>query len=160
MEIKNFNALAEALTNMLIMFAKEGRRYQTDIYLYVDDEANATLEEFVNVGGNSWLDDDHICLYSDKEHFEDHIDWICETSDFATVLELSQEQLDEETRTYHDYEDDDDLSYSDYEDFVRHTEDYNDKIREAYEACIDEMRPNYYYDALRILEDNEIEEAE
>lgn len=70
-KIKNREELIEQLADMMIDLDAEGNLYQTDIYLYVDDEGNGTLDTYQNVGGNSWLDDDHITIYSDMPHYND-----------------------------------------------------------------------------------------
>ncbi len=71
MKIANYENIVAELVDMLAEFDALHDDYQTDIYMYVDENNNATLYEFVNPGGNSWLDDDHIFLYADKPHYED-----------------------------------------------------------------------------------------
>lgn len=68
--INNYNEVVENLAKMLKQFDIDENQYQTDVYMYVDENGNATLDTFTNVGGNSWLDDDHYTIYSDKEHYE------------------------------------------------------------------------------------------
>lgn len=43
-------------------------QYQVDIYLYPDGE----VSYFINPGGNSWLNDDHITVASINHEFWDH----------------------------------------------------------------------------------------
>ena len=70
-DLTNADELRDELISYLKYFDKEENKYQTDLYLYVDTETNTgTLYEFVNVGGNSWLNDDHYILYIDKPHYE------------------------------------------------------------------------------------------
>lgn len=52
--IKNRNEIVEKLAEMLYQFEVEHTGYQEDVYLYIDKDGNATLDTFVNVGGNSW----------------------------------------------------------------------------------------------------------
>lgn len=86
-ELNNHNELVNELTDMLITFDKECNQYQTDVYLYYDKENNtALLDTFVNVGGNSWLDDDHFTIYHDSQHYEDWSDYYTEISEFAWGL--------------------------------------------------------------------------
>ena len=70
-EIKNYDEIRENLADMLVQFDKDANTdYQTDVYLYYDEkEKTARLDTFVNVGGNSWLNDDHKTIYTDKEHY-------------------------------------------------------------------------------------------
>ena len=70
-KINNYNAIAEELTNMLIDLDVDHNDFQIDIYLYIREDGNAYLYQFTNVGGNSWLDDDHILVYQDKPHYDD-----------------------------------------------------------------------------------------
>lgn len=70
-ELANVDELRDELISYLKYFDKEENQYQTDLYLYVDTETNTgRLYEFVNVGGNSWLNDDHYILHIDKPHYE------------------------------------------------------------------------------------------
>lgn len=76
-DLSNADELRDELIIMLKEFDKSGNQYQTDVYLYVDTEMNTgSLYEFVNVGGNSWLNDDHYILYIDKPHYETWEDMI------------------------------------------------------------------------------------
>ena len=75
--LKNFYDLTNAddirneLISYLKYFDKECNQYQTDLYLYVNSEDNTgSLYEFTNVGGNSWLNDDHYVLYKDAPHYQ------------------------------------------------------------------------------------------
>ena len=63
--IKNREEIVDKLVDMLVQFDKDCNSYQTDVYLYYDKEnQSAELDTFVNVGGNSWLNDDHYTIYS------------------------------------------------------------------------------------------------
>lgn len=52
---KHYEEIVEAAVEM----EKEWDPYQVDLYLYPD----GTIDTFVNIGGNSWLNDDHITVY-------------------------------------------------------------------------------------------------
>lgn len=75
MKISNYDEVLVNLINMMAHLDAEANQYQTDIYMYVGDDGNATLDEYINVGGNSQRNDDHIILYKDKPHYEDMPDW-------------------------------------------------------------------------------------
>ena len=78
-ELANADELRDELISYLKYFNKEENKYQTDLYLYVDTETNTgSLYEFVNVGGNSWLNDDHYTLYIDKPHYVTWEDAACD----------------------------------------------------------------------------------
>ena len=89
MTLKNYDQIIEEFMSMLARLDAERNAYQTDIYLYLDDEGNGTLYEFLNVGGNSWLNDAHILLYEDKPHYEDVAEW----AEDMTTDEIARELL-------------------------------------------------------------------
>ena len=69
--ITNLDEVRRELYDMIFGLEFEENEYQTDIYAYYDEETGkVTLEYFENVGGNSWLDDDHITVYTDKPHYD------------------------------------------------------------------------------------------
>lgn len=75
--INNYNEVMENLAELLKQFDIDENMYQTDVYMYVDESGNATIDTFTNVGGNSWLNDNHYTIYTDKEHYEGGFsDWV------------------------------------------------------------------------------------
>lgn len=94
MELKNHWEIINELEDKIIQLEIEKRAYQTDIYLYVDEDGNGRLVEFENVGGNGYLDDDHIVVYTDLEHHEDVWDYLDDTDEIAFALDMSVEELD------------------------------------------------------------------
>lgn len=144
MNIKNKEAIIEELAEMLIQFDKDCNRYQTDVYLYYDEEnQTAELDTFVNVGGNSWLDDDHYTIYRDKEHYESFWNWYQDGTEFADVLEIPNTELEYETRQYHKYDKDTELDWRDFRDYLKSVDEYAEKLRQAYNDYIDEIRSDY-----------------
>lgn len=161
-ELKNREELVEQLTEILIQFAKDCNQYQTDIYLYFDDETQtATLDTFVNVGGNSWLDDDHYTIYHDREHYENWSDYYCNDGDFAWGLDMSNEDFEKEVIEYLDLDEDEkedyQVQYIDAYNYVLTREDYTDKLIEVYKKSIDENRADYAEQAERIISEWEEE---
>lgn len=68
--INNREEIVEKLAEMLVSFAKARNLYQTDVYLYYDvATCTASLGTYDNIGGNSWLDDDHYTIYIDHPHY-------------------------------------------------------------------------------------------
>lgn len=53
MKVNNYDALVKALMEEMATLDAHRWPIQTDVYLYVDENANWRLEEFENVGGNS-----------------------------------------------------------------------------------------------------------
>ena len=69
--ITNLDEVKRNLYYMIFELKFVENEYQTDIYAYYDEETGkVTLEYFENVGGNSWLDDDHITVYTDGPHYD------------------------------------------------------------------------------------------
>ena len=93
-EIKNAKELRAELREMLIGFMIDANRYDTDVYLYLDEETSTgELYGFTNVGGTDWLDDDHITLYTDKEHYEGAYDVYNNISELAESVGMSTEEI-------------------------------------------------------------------
>lgn len=136
-------------------------KYQEDVYLYIDDNGTGSIEIFVNVGGNSWIDDDHITVCCMKEYLGDWTDTF-ETEDaIASVLDCSCEHLIESVRewleaTTGDQYEQDEIKYNDVYDYVRAHQPILDKIMDAREYVIRyECKNDYYQWAEEVLRDTE-----
>lgn len=69
-------------------------RYETDVYLYIDDEhQTGELYNFENVGGRSWLDDDHIIIYTDRGTNEDFYDVFNDISEVADSVGMTEDEI-------------------------------------------------------------------
>lgn len=145
MNIKNREQIIEQLTEMLMQFDKDMNEYQTDVYLYYNKEnQTAELDTFINVGGNSWLDDDHYTIYTDKEHYETVWNWFNDSTEIADVLEYpTYTEFDYDVRQALEIEADEDIAWEDYIAYVKSNDDYMEKIYAAYNECIDDMRSEY-----------------
>lgn len=86
LKLKNHEAVLEALIEQLKEFEADKNRYETDVYLYVKD-GNGTVDTFTNVGGNSWLDDDHFTIYTDKSHHETMLDELVDGVSYGWIIE-------------------------------------------------------------------------
>ena len=157
--IKNREEIIEKLTEMLMQFDKDCNRYQTDVYLYYDSEnQTAELDTFVNVGGNSWLNDNHYTIYCDKEHFETVWDWFNNSTDIADVLEYSTyTEFDLDVREFFEMDSDETPDWYDYITFVKSNDEYMEKILESYNDYIDELRPEYIIKAEEIMEQFDVD---
>ena len=153
LNITNRGQIIEQLAEMLKQFDKDCNNYDTDVYLYYDEEnQTAKLDTFVNVGGNSWLDDSHYTIYTDKQHHDDGIfSWIQNENEFADMLEIPDSQFEEEVREYLEYDKDDQLTYSDYREYIESMGAYMEKLTEAYNEAIDDMRSDYVQSAEEIM---------
>lgn len=167
MTIKNKDVLIEAMADLLMQYDKDLNKYQTDVYLYLDGEGNGALEEFQNVGGNSWKDDDHFTIYSDHEHYDTMYDWYTEAEDLAWGLGMEWEELKEEVLDWLveegaiEPEDIDDYEYEPiYAEvlyYIKENESYVDELKEQYDAEIDANRSDYIKKAIEIIEKAEEE---
>lgn len=147
-DVANFDELTDELIELFKEFDKELNSYDTDVYLYYDEDTNtATLDTFVNPGGNSWLNDDHYTIYTDKQHYDSFIDWYGgETSVISDVLNMSEEQLYQETANYFNIDDIDNVYYYDIEKYVTNNESYNNILYDNYCRYIDNDYESEYAD--------------
>lgn len=170
--ITNREEIVERLAELLMQFDKDQNSYQTDVYMYIDEETGlATLDTFVNVGGNSWLNDDHTTIYTDKEHFDSMYDYYCNDGDFADALCMDHAELQKETAQHLvDSDEIDEGEAEDYEpdwqeirEYIETREDYVEKLTECYYDSIEEMRSDYINRAeeiIRYAEDRAADEEE
>lgn len=153
MTIKNREELVNELAEMLMQFDKDCNSYQTDVYFYYDNRTQTgSLDTFTNVGGNSWLDDDHITIYTDKEHYDDGAySWIQNEYEMADILGIDIEQLIQEAKKACGYEDDEEIPYNEIERYVQSVEEYNDALWEAYYESIEDYASEYEETAEEII---------
>ena len=155
-KLKNREEIVEQMTDILVDFAKSCNQYQTDVYLYYDKETQtATLDTFINVGGNSWLNDDHYTVYSDPQHNDDWTDYYTETREFADGLDMEWNDFKQEVLDYLDLDDDEkdeyEFEYADAYRYIQSKNEYCDKLMKVYEDYIDETRPEYAEQAEQII---------
>ena len=156
--INNVDVIIEELKNMLMNFAKEMNKYHTDVYMYLDEKRNGRLKEFVNVGNNSWLDDDHITIYTDNPHYEDVFDVFLTIDEIANCVNMSERELKILTAKYFDIDEDDidDITYHDVTDYVKSNDSLMEMINNAYCDYVDENENEYYNEAVDIITELEI----
>ena len=135
MKIENLDEIRNELVKILISADEERRRYQVDVYLYIDSDGNGELSEYVNVGGNSWLDDDHITLYRIKQSYDDvedlytSIEEICDAAGIPVDETVSRIAAEKDC-------DADEVGYFDVRDYV--ASNYHDAILADYRAWRDD----------------------
>lgn len=93
MKLKNYDELIPQIARMMLDHDKAHTGYQEDIYLYVDADGNGRLKLVQNVGGNSWLDDDHYTVCSLPERFTDWTDTFQDVVSIADALHWSVQTL-------------------------------------------------------------------
>lgn len=97
-------SIMEQLVRILMDYDLEQIPFEEDIYLYFDsDNGEYEITTFTNPGGNSWLDDDHITLYTMRpENHPDYdgddlIDFVNNADDwYIDLAESIFDQLKEE----------------------------------------------------------------
>lgn len=158
--LKNRVEIVAQLAVILRQFDVDCNKYDTDVYLYYNaDTQTAELDTFVNIGGNNWLDDDHVCIYRDHEHFEgDMWDWIQEESVFSDLLGMTEEELAAEVKEYYKDEDrgeDEEFDYFDYREYIQSKDDYVSIISEAYKDFLNDLSDEYNKHAEAIIDEFE-----
>lgn len=138
--LRNADRLRDELIEILKQFDKDLNEYQTDVYLYVDENNEGEWYLFTNVGGNSWLNDDHITMYSDKPHYNDIFDYFDTEEYIADVLGMSLADLVAEVyeTVDKDWYDIEDIGYTEIVDYIKENDDYLDRLQDEYNRVIDD----------------------
>lgn len=163
MNIKNRDEIVKELAEILMQFDLELRRYQQDVYLYYDEETQiAKLDVFDNVGGNSWVPDNHFTVYSNRDIYRDIWDFygddVYEPEDFSRLVDMETEELIKEVKRFVDDEDDEvEISAFDFRDYIN--ENKREKLEETYKKDIYDLKSEYEETAKKILEEFEKELA-
>ena len=140
-DVKNFDQINDELIELFKQFDKDFNQYDTDVYLYYDEDTNtAELDTFVNPGGNSWIQDDHYTIYTDKQHYDSYMDWYDgDLSVIADCLNTTADTLYEEAANYLE----EDIDYLDDIDVIKYIES-NDKYSEIlYDIYCDAIDNDY-----------------
>lgn len=96
-EIKNREEVEAEIVKLLS--DHECTNYQEDIYLYIDDEGKGSVDIYMNVGGNSWLNDDHVASYPMKPDNDGKLDrlltWFEGPEGLAECVGITIPEVDE-----------------------------------------------------------------
>ena len=156
-DIENIQEIKNELIELLKQFDKELNSYDTDVYLYYDEDTNtATLDTFVNPGGNSWLDDDHYVIYTDKQHYDSFIDWYYgDLILIADILDTTVEELYDEYAVANELDEDEIEDIEDFEVilYVESVDKYYDILYNYYCQEIDDNYSDYLDTAEHILDE-------
>lgn len=163
-KIKNMNEVLESIVTMMMQHDKDHTRYQEDIYLYMQEDGTASVKLFANVGGNSWIDDDHYTVARLHEAYGDWSDCFTTICDIADAIGWSKQTLLEHaaawySETYDDPADASDMSYGDVRDFIKAHEPLQDQITAAEADELENHRSEYAERAQMAL-DGVLEEME
>ena len=116
----------------------------------------AQLDTFVNVGGNSWLDDDHYCIYSDKEHYEGIWDYYNSVEELAEYAEIPLDELRQKVIAKLELDDDEavdfELDYYEARGYLQQDDEAMEKLTEAYFEALEELKPEYHERAEFIMD--------
>lgn len=156
-DIENIQEIEEELIELLKQFDKDLNGYDTDVYLYYDEDTNtATLDTFVNPGGNSWLDDDHYTIYTDKQHYDSFIDWYYgDLILIADILDTTVEELYDEYAVANELDEDEIEDIEDFEVilYIESVDKYYDILYNYYCQEIDNNYSDYLDTAEHILDE-------
>ena len=158
--LKNYDDLVVKLTGILIEHDRDHYTYQRDVYLY-DRDGVGELYVFTNVGGNSWLNDDHYTLVCLSQTNTDWTDTFQEISEIANVIGCSTESMNIQVyswkcETVPGYAEDctvSDIGYHDVTEFIEAHSDLLGTIRDAEQEIFDEFRSDYNQRAIDLLDE-------
>ena len=145
--IKNYDEIADELAEMLKNYALAQNEFQTDVYLYVKEDGTAELDEYTNVGGNSWKDDDHITIYSDMSHFGG------EPIDYAGILDMTNEELEDKVREFHGMEAEEDVTLSEIKEYLEENPEL--EFEKKFEELVIETG-DFQQQAMEILDNEDV----
>lgn len=157
--LKNYDDLVVELTGILIEHDRDHYTYQRDVYLY-DRDGVGELYVFTNVGGNSWLNDDHYTLVCLPQTNTDWTDTFQEISEIANVLGWSKYSLIsrvyawkcETVPGFADYTESG-IEYLEVREFITAHEPLLDQIHKAEREVFDEFRSDYNQKAIDLLDE-------
>lgn len=148
----NTNRLVCDVTEWLVEREKANCDYQEDLYIYIRENGSYELENFVNVGGNSWIADPDALLLTAHKPLE--VNWADIVNDIAELAEIIGEPLEnliENVALWADC-DAEDVSLLDAISYVGGL-DYADKFQEYWESVIEGTRWEIAEQAAEIVDD-------
>ena len=158
-DIININDLVSELAVILRKFEIDLNPYQTDVYFYYDPDTKiGRLETFINVGGHSWLNDDHVTIYSDEPHYMNVYDYFDSVLEFADALEISKNDLIKAVRKFKDFGINFPVDRRNIIDYIKSDDKLVDKITAFYISYyVDDYNVEFLSKAQEILSGIEIE---
>lgn len=139
-ELKNRAEIISELAEILKNCERYSSSFQTDIYIYYDeDEQTAELYEFENPGGSSWLNDDHYTIYIDKPHdVGDYYSAVyMDIKSLADAVEIPFDELLQRVAAEYD-EDIDDVEYYEVSNFIDSDPELLKKLCANYEQYLND----------------------
>lgn len=158
-DVININDLVSELAEILRKFGIDLNPYQTDVYFYYDADAKiGRLETFINVGGHSWINDNHVIIYRDLPNYDDVYDYFNDISEFADALEISENDLIKAVRKFKDFGVNFPVDRRDIIDYIKSDDKLVDKLTAFYISYyVDDYNVEFLSKAQEILSSIEIE---
>lgn len=158
-DVININDLVSELAVILRKFGIDLNPYQTDVYFYYDADAKiGRLETFINVGGHSWINDNHVIIYRDLPNYDDVYDYFNDISEFADALEISENDLIKAVRKFKDFGVNFPVDRRDIIDYIKSDDKLVDKLTAFYISYyVDDYNVEFLSKAQEILSSIEIE---
>jgi hypothetical protein len=158
-DVININDLVSELAVILRKFEIDLNPYQTDVYFYYDSDTKiGRLETFINVGGHSWINDNHVIIYRDLPNYDDVYDYFNDISEFADALEISENDLIKAVRKFKDFGVNFPVDRRDIIDYIKSDDKLVNKITAFYiNYYVDEHEAEFLSKAQEILSGIEIE---
>lgn len=112
----------------------------------------------MNVGGNSWINNDHVTIYSDEPHYMSIYDYFDSVLEFADALEISEKDLIEATRKFKNLDSDDPIERTEVIDYIKSDDKLVNKLTAFYINCyVDDYNVAFLNKAQEIFNSIEIE---
>ena len=158
-DVININDLVSELAVILRKFEIDLNPYQTHVYFYYDADAKiGRLETFINVGGHSWINDNHVIIYRDLPNYDDVYDYFNDISEFADALEISENDLIKAVRKFKDFGVNFPVDRRDIIDYIKSDDKLVDKLTAFYISYyVDDYNVEFLSKAQEILSSIEIE---
>lgn len=136
--IKNYEELVKKVKTMMQDYAYDCPSCEIDIYAYYDaDTQTADIMDYAYVG-NSWIDDDHICLHTIHQGMTE---WDIVDDPETELPEILNMDMDAIVQTVADATgwDADNITTSDIRDYIMDTEDWYQKLQDWRKEIIYEV---------------------
>lgn len=158
-DVININDLVSELAVILRKFEIDLNPYQTDVYFYYDPDTKiGRLETFINVGGHSWINDDHVTIYRDEPHYMNVYDYFDSILEFADALEISENDLIKVVRKFKDFGINFPVDRCDIIDYIKSDDKLVNKLTAFYVSYyVDDCNVEFLSKAQEILSGIEIE---
>lgn len=132
-KLVNREDVLDQIVDLMIEHQINYTRYQQDVYLYIDDAGVGTVDIFANVGGQSWIDDDHITVCCMHARTTNWTDCYTDEESIANGLGCSYNHLIDSVREWlevdtGDHYEADEIEYNDVYEYIKAHEPLLEKL--------------------------------